>query len=440
MEFGKHIGKGFWGFADKSLVVVYGLGFIFLVLRVLPEEEYGAFVMIQAIFNLIVAFAGSFALQPLVKFGSESDDLGSILAPGLFLYAAFLLLSSFIVSLGAPWIAGFVAPSYSQHLAELLMYLPALLIAAFVRNVAIALLQTRFRIREIFAVDAIFFLGSLLLLFVAHESSMLTTAYDLIVITFFALIASSVSAIVIAFDLLKHYRRITRDDMSRIWGFGKYSLVSSASVAVQAQLDVFFLSAFGGSVQVAVFSAAKIFVRIFDVMNQVIQLFVVPASSRFFSKGDHSSLQSMMEKSICFSTLFLLPVFLIFAFGAEFILELFYADRYADANIPLRIFAFLAAVVPASSVLSSILVGLGRVKTGMILTWIFLACSFILQWLLVPRFGPTGAALANVGAMTVLTVGASIAVNRILPVRVMSILARTRDLTTFIRKRMRNGA
>lgn len=39
MEFGKHIGKGLWGFADKSLAVVYGLGFIFLVIRVIPEKE-----------------------------------------------------------------------------------------------------------------------------------------------------------------------------------------------------------------------------------------------------------------------------------------------------------------------------------------------------------------------------------------------------------------
>ena len=39
MEFGKHIGKGLWAFADKALPAVYALGFIFLVVRVLPEKE-----------------------------------------------------------------------------------------------------------------------------------------------------------------------------------------------------------------------------------------------------------------------------------------------------------------------------------------------------------------------------------------------------------------
>ena len=51
MEFGRHIGKGIWAFADKSLPALYGVGFIFLVVRVLPEEEYGAFAIIQSIYD-----------------------------------------------------------------------------------------------------------------------------------------------------------------------------------------------------------------------------------------------------------------------------------------------------------------------------------------------------------------------------------------------------
>ena len=39
MEFGKHIGKGVWAFADKALPAIYGIGFIFLVVRELPENE-----------------------------------------------------------------------------------------------------------------------------------------------------------------------------------------------------------------------------------------------------------------------------------------------------------------------------------------------------------------------------------------------------------------
>ena len=61
MEFGKHIGKGLWGIADKALPVVYGISYIVLVIRVLPEEEFGNFVLIQEVFLIITGFAMAFS-------------------------------------------------------------------------------------------------------------------------------------------------------------------------------------------------------------------------------------------------------------------------------------------------------------------------------------------------------------------------------------------
>ena len=49
MRFGRHIGRGLWAFADKALPAVYGIGFILLVIRVLPEREYGAFVVVHTV-------------------------------------------------------------------------------------------------------------------------------------------------------------------------------------------------------------------------------------------------------------------------------------------------------------------------------------------------------------------------------------------------------
>ena len=62
MEFGKHIGTGLWGLADKALPVLYGLGFVVLVYWLAaaadgPDRYAGA-----------VALLGSLPLQ-LVRFG-----------------------------------------------------------------------------------------------------------------------------------------------------------------------------------------------------------------------------------------------------------------------------------------------------------------------------------------------------------------------------------
>src|SRR5690242_17351408 len=73
MQFGKHIGKRIWAFADRALPAIYGIGFIFLVVRVLPEKEFGAYGVVWATFTIVTALGYSLAFQPLVKFAAETD-------------------------------------------------------------------------------------------------------------------------------------------------------------------------------------------------------------------------------------------------------------------------------------------------------------------------------------------------------------------------------
>jgi hypothetical protein len=70
VELGRHLGKGIWGLADKALPVVYGLGYVLLVIRVLPEVEFGNWVLLQEIFLLVSGLATAFALNPLLAIPS----------------------------------------------------------------------------------------------------------------------------------------------------------------------------------------------------------------------------------------------------------------------------------------------------------------------------------------------------------------------------------
>ena len=99
MEFGKYLAKGIWGLADKALPVVYGVGYVWLVIRVLPEEEFGNFVLVQEVFLVISGLATAFALQPLLKFSSEENArLGGIVSAALVLNAFFIAAASLVVA------------------------------------------------------------------------------------------------------------------------------------------------------------------------------------------------------------------------------------------------------------------------------------------------------------------------------------------------------
>lgn len=436
MEFGKHIGKGLWGFADKMLAVIYGLGFIFLVIRVLPEHEYGSFVIIQAIFTLITAVGTSFALQPLIKFASETDDYGQIITSSFFLHIGFLTLASILIIAIREPLALLFDSTNASYLSSLFLWVPLLIVASFIKSFLVSLLQTRFQVAKIFWIDSVFFLGSIILFFLADKFSLLRTARDVIFITLSTQILSTIFSFILSFKLLKFSRTISKDSFSKIFNFGKYSFASSVSFSLYAQLDIFLLSTIGGVVQVAIYSAAKIFIRIFDVFNQVIQLFIVPASSKLFSKNDFKSLQVLIEKSILFSTLALLPIFLLLVFGADFLIDIFYKGRYAEAGTPLRIFGILALLTPWYSVLPSILVGIGKVKEGLFISWIFIISSLVLFLVFIPLLGASGAAITLVIASIILSFSSAIAVNKSIKIRIKQMVSRTGDIKEFIKHKM----
>ncbi|RPH33049.1 hypothetical protein EHM92_08410, partial [bacterium] len=158
MEFGKHLGKGIWGLADKALPVIYGLGYVVLVIRVLPAEEFGNFVLIQEIFLVISGLAAAFALQPLLKFAAEGgDNPKEVISAALLLNIAFIAVASLLAVAGKDLTGALLN---SPTLAPLMLYLPAMLAASFIRNFTLTLLQSRYLFREVFWVDAMHFLGA----------------------------------------------------------------------------------------------------------------------------------------------------------------------------------------------------------------------------------------------------------------------------------------
>ncbi len=441
MEFGKHIGKGLWGFADKSLVVIYVLGFIFLVIRVIPEHEYGYFVIVQAIFILITALSTSFALQPLIKFAAETETYGSIATSSFLLHFGFLLFASVCVVLIRQPLATLLDASNSLYLANLFLFIPLLIFASFIKSFLISLLQTRFRIAQIFWIDSVFFLGSLLLFYIAKNFSMLHTARDVIYITATTHFLSTLAAVLLTKKIIKFEKIIDCGTFTKVFQFGKYSLASSLSFSLYAQMDIFLLSYFGGVTQVAIYSAAKIFTRIFDVFNQVIQLFVVPASSKLNARNDTTSLQVLIEKSIWFSTLTLVPLLLLLLFGAEFLINIFYKGRYSEATLPLKIFGILALIIPWFSVLPSVLVGIGKVKEGLYLSWFFIVVSLILFSIFIPIFGAVGAAMSTIIASVILSICSAFVVNKFIKIRLQQLFSRTTDIKEFLKQHfLRNNA
>jgi O-antigen/teichoic acid export membrane protein len=433
VEIGKYLGKGIWGLADKGLPVLYGLGFVLLVIRVLPEEEFGNFILVQEIFLVISGLTTAFALQPLLKYASEvGTDQQEALTGGLILSLALTLAASAIVYAASGPLASLLN---SPGLAALIPMVPLLLAASFIRNFALALLQSRFYIASVFWVDAVHFLGTPLLVWVYSRMHLFDTARDLVAINILSLAMSSLVGLAFIWPLVELRLRVHPQTLRTMFSYGQYSFGQTVSYLMYSRADSFILSAFAGPVQVAVYNSVKVFTKVFEMVTQVVQMFLLPATSRLSSLGEWHRLHALVEKAILFCTIGMLPVFLLFVFGPGAIMDIVYQGRYQQAAPLLQIFALLTFVVPVIAVGMNTLLGLGRARESFYLGVQMLAVSVVLYLLCIPLWESLGATLANVAASLVVSWLVVRRLRDVVPLKVGALLGRTRDITTFVRSR-----
>jgi O-antigen/teichoic acid export membrane protein len=264
---------------------------------------------------------------------------------------------------------------------------------------------------------------------------MFSSAMDMVRVNLASLTASSIAGLWFARRMMRIRLRPPAGAVRQVWDYGKYALGGVVSSLFSTKADSFILSAFTGPVQVAVYNSAKVFVRVYEMASQVVQMFILPAASRLSSRGSAESLRALTEKSILFLTLGLLPVTLLFVAFPGVLVQVLYAGRYADAEPILRIFSLLTFLLPLAAIGSNVLMGLGEARLSFILGLEVLAASLAALFLCIPAWGAAGAGAGYVlasAAAAVLTVRYLV---RHVPLSAAAVLRRTRDIGMFIRNR-----
>jgi len=269
---------------------------------------------------------------------------------------------------------------------------------------------------------------------------MFDSALDLVMIAIISLSASSAVGVIVARRELPAMALPTGAEVRKVLDYGTFALGGVVSYLFTTKADTLFLSAFAGPVAVAVYNAAKVFTRVFDMIPQVVQMFVLPTTSRLSSRGEQHALQALGEKAVSFTTIATLPVTLLFLMAPGLFFDVLYGGRYQEAVPVLRVFSALGLVVPLYAVGSSILMGLGEARSVFKLGLQMLFLSLAGYLILIPPLGAVGAAAAYTAASAIVAFTTTRRLRAQVPLTVGSILRRERDVRSFIRDAFRKGA
>jgi len=397
MRFANYLKQGLWAALDKALPVIYGVGFIFAVVRVLSKEEFGLLGLFQAVFLFIQMADQTLVQIPLAKFLSAREENGWAIPTSFLLSFCVFILSAIACLIGAPLLAALMN---APELAKLLALMPTLVAAFYIKNLTSQICVAHHWVRRLFVIDAVYFLGSLIILLVWHAAFKLSTTNQVIWINIYAATAASLLSIVLTWEALKKAgRQISSAHFNEFLAFGKYSLGGGLGNFLYAQIDIFLIGYFYDPVKVAVYRAGKIIFQFYNIISQAMQVVLLPLVSRFDAAGQREELRALAEKSICFLFIVLLPLHLLLIFGAELLLNAVYHGKYNEAAAILRVLVFGAFFIPPGTVGSNIQMGMGKSKVSFRFVILVAVFNIAANVVLLPSAGILGGALSTTLSM-----------------------------------------
>jgi O-antigen/teichoic acid export membrane protein len=393
MRFANYLKQSVWAGLDKALPVIYGLGFILVVVRVLPKEEFGLLGLFQAVFLLIEMIDQTLIQIPMAKFLSEREQEDWVIPTAFLLSLVVLLLFGIACLMGAHL---FAALMHAPALADLLWLMPLMLAAFYLKNLAGQICVARHWIQRLFIIDAVYYLGSLMILIVWQTTVKLSDTRQVIWINFYAAVAASMfSGILTWQELRRTIWRFSLAHLRRFLAFGKYSLGAGLGNYLYSQIDIFLIGHFYDLTKVAIYNAGKIIFRFYNIVSQATQVVLLPLTSQFHASGQREELRAVAEKAICFLFLILLPLHILLFAGSEILLALVYHGKYNDAAGILRVFVIGALFVPWGTVGSNMLLGMGKPRVSFNFVLLVAGFNIAANLFLLPAVGVIGAAVAT---------------------------------------------
>jgi len=384
---------------DKCTAALYGVIKIVFFAKILTKNDFGLYALANVIAIFGITFCDLSVGQALIHHGAgkRERDFANIACNSLVLKLILFVFVSAAVFFAAPLIsAGFKA----ENLTSVLKLIPSLIFATLLFNTATQMFNAKEQIRKMFYLDF-----CLLLLFaagviIAHGYNFISDAFDAVLFLVIVRLISSFVALLLSMKTFIHARfRIDVDLVKKLYVYARSSFANSLGVFIFSKTDVFMLGLMLNPAQVAVYVSAAVVTTLFMLLNEPMNIIVLPIVSKLHHQNT-PDLQQRIRKIyknaafVCFSLS--LPVSVLLLIFPREILSLVYGQKYIEAVALVRLFAAWGLILPFCRCAASIINGVGKPQVNARYTWLSAALNIFLNLPLIYYLKTIGAALASV--------------------------------------------
>ena len=167
------------------------------------------------------------------------------------------------------------------------------------------------------------------------------------------------------------------------------------SMIVWQKSEIFFLKIYSTSEAIAFYSIAFNIVLILVSLASLFAAVIFPVLSNFHGAGDRQGVQNIYNKSIKAVFIFYLPLCIFFIANAKPLVALMYSSEYSAVS-PLLIILLVSTLFSALGIIfANVILAVNRADIQAKYVTLQAAVNIVLDFVLIPQFGATGAALAN---------------------------------------------
>ncbi len=379
-------------FSGNLISSILGFICITLISRTLGPEEFGLFSLFSSLTITIAGFTDFGLTTAFVNKYSSSTDLDMKKSLMHLLFKIEIGIGICILILGGLFYIlrntfGF-AENYELTITTLLVVVCAAFISSSAYIIMILQAKQKFIALSVWnlfqALGKIIFIGIFLLI------GSLTALNSIFIYTFISVIAFVVGVIYVRWEKEKRHDFPANKLLPDLFKYSKWIMLSFMITSLSGRLEIYALSFFKDSYNVGIYSAAFQIALIYSILLSSMNIVFLPRLSEMKTKAEYISFAKKVFKLSSILFLLSLPLF----FVARDIIIIVFGYGYIDSVQIFQIILIGYLFSLFAGPISTFFYAWKKPFVLTILNLMQLVIAVSLNVILIPKYGPVGAAFA----------------------------------------------
>ncbi len=336
----------FLSLANNGLVAVFGFFSFIILVRSVPTNEFGEWVLFITTLNFLDMLRFGITRTAIVRFlsGADEEEGNELLGSN---YVINLSSTIFLIVIVIAANFFFKESIQESGFSLFFKWFPFIAILNLPFNNALSVLQAKMRFDRILLIRIIN-VGSFMIFLIVNyfyfQSGILTIMWAYVLIN----TLSSIIAAMLNWDGLFFILKANKQKSKIILNFGKYTSGTLIGTNLLKSADTFILglSPFLGVTGVALYSIPLKLTEIMEIPVRSFAMTAFPKMSKASIEGNKDLVKKIWYENVGGLTLLLLPILVVsFIFAEDFVTFIGGAEYSETANV-FRIFCFYGLLLP----------------------------------------------------------------------------------------------